>query len=240
MPEPSRLFAPPPHCGGIRVVGSFAELAAATFGGGVNALCWPRALRGDFAEVVSRLPRERGIASIDDATLAALDLSPAGQVARDFLLKDQERLRGLDLDPVLDCINGYAPSTREEAIPTHVQSWHVDSATAEADTWLCTYVGASTEGLRNEDGQRRVDVAETRAALLECYGGADDGDFLEYLADHCYDLHYQARPGARPWSFGLGNLWRIACEYPGSPVRPCLHRAPATVAGQGPRLLLLS
>ncbi len=41
-------------------------------------------------------------------------------------------------------------------------------------------------------------------------------------------------------SFGLGNLWRIAVDYPGSPVPPCIHRAPITRPGRPPRLLLIS
>ena len=45
---------------------------------------------------------------------------------------------------------------------------------------------------------------------------------------------------AEPFSFGLGNLWRIAVEYPDSPVPPCVHRAPATIPGRPPRLLLIS
>jgi hypothetical protein len=46
--------------------------------------------------------------------------------------------------------------------------------------------------------------------------------------------------GAQPFSFGLGHVWRIACEHPGSPVPPCIHRAPETAPGQPPRLLLIS
>ena len=46
---------------------------------------------------------------------------------------------------------------------------------------------------------------------------------------NCYDLQYAPTPQAQPFSFGLGNLWRIAVEYPDSPVphasaarpRPC-------------------
>ena len=49
-----------------------------------------------------------------------------------------------------------------------------------------------------------------------------------------------ALPGARPWSFGVGHLWKIACLYDGSPVPPCVHRAPPTIPGQPPRLLLIS
>ena len=44
-------------------------------------------------------------------------------------------------------------------------------------------------------------------------------------------LHYAPLPHARSFSFGKGNLWRIAVDYPGSPVPPCIHRAPATLLG---------
>jgi hypothetical protein len=110
----------------------------------------------------------------------------------------------------------------------------------EADTWLCTYHGAPSEGLRNDEAQRWVDLPETRAALLKEFGGADDGKFLDYLEENCYDLHYAPAAGARPFSFGLGSLWRIAVDYPGSAVPPCIHRAPQTQPGDPPRLLLIS
>jgi hypothetical protein len=58
------------------------------------------------------------------------------------------------------------------------------------------------------------------------------------LNDNCY-LHYASIPLAQPFRFGVGNLWSIAIAYPGSPVPPCIHRAPETLPGQ-PRLLLIS
>ncbi len=94
--------------------------------------------------------------------------------------------------------------------------------------------------MRNADAVRRVDVPEFHAELLKLYGGEDDEGFREFLNENYLDLHYKPLPQARPFSFGLGNLWRIATEYPGSPVPPCIHRAPATVPGQSARLLLIS
>lgn len=125
-------------------------------------------------------------------------------------------------------------------MPVDVYSFHADSAPVAAETWLCTYAGAPSEGLRNDEALRRVDIPATRAELLRCFGGPDGDDFREFLRDHCYDLHYAPTANARPFSFGVGNLWRIAVEYPGSPVPPCIHRAPATLPGQPPRLLLIS
>ena len=81
---------------------------------------------------------------------------------------------------------------------------------------------------------------DTRRALLELYGGPDDATFRDFLNEHCYDLHYSPTPEAQPFSFGLGNLWRIALDYPGSPVPPCIHRAPETRPGDPLRLLLIS
>jgi hypothetical protein len=109
-----------------------------------------------------------------------------------------------------------------------------------ADTYLCSYTEAASEGLRNDEAVRHVDIPETRAQLLEEFGGEDDDAFLEFLNGNYYDLHYAPLPHAQPFSFGLGNLWRIAIEYPGSPVPPCIHRAPTTFPGQSPRLLLIS
>ena len=76
--------------------------------------------------------------------------------------------------------------------------------------------------------------------LLQLFGGADDAEFAEYLSDNCYDLHYSPAPDARPFSFGIGNLWRIAVDWPGSSVPPCIHRAPEPPPGSPPRLLLIS
>jgi hypothetical protein len=233
-------FTLPPDYDCIGLVDSFEELLETPFSGDVNALCWPRELPGDFHEIVRMLDTGTGINSISDATLNALPLSAAGRVARVIIAADRQRLRRHHLSPNLDCIHGYDHSDEGVVIPTHVQSWHVDSATDEADTWLCTYSGAPSEGIQNFEAMRRVDDPATRAQLLQMYGGKDDDGFLDFLNEHFFDLHYQPLPGARPWSFGVGHLWRIACLYDGSPVPPCVHRAPPTIPGQHPRLLLIS
>ena len=224
----------------IKRVTSFHELATTPFGGGVNALCWPRTLPGNFGEVVECLGVSEGIATLDDSRLLALRVSAAGRSAIDILLEDQRLLRERDLDPVLNCINAYPRDENSGPVPTDVFSFHTDSATLETDTWLCTYHGPASEGLRNDEAQRRVDIPATCAELLTIYDGEDNDEFREYLHEHCYDLHYAPVPSARPFSFGIGNLWRIAVDYPGSPVPPCIHRAPETFPGQSPRLLLIS
>ena len=220
-------------------VGSFQELVDTPFAHGVNALCWPRALSGDFAEIVQKLGPGEAITNLDEERLTALSLTPAGQAARDMLLADLRLLRDHGLAPELNCIHGYPRDEESAPVATDVYSFHADSAPVEACTYLCTYFGPASEGLRNEEALRRIDVPATRAELLRLFQGEDDDAFREYLSENCYDLHYAPLAGARPFSFGLGNLWRIAIDYPGSPVPPCVHRAPKTIPGQA-RLLLIS
>lgn len=233
------IFLPPGY-DRIKIVRSFAELVETPFANGVNAMCWERELAGDFREVVERLAVGGGIETLDEAGLLGLDVSAAGRAAVEVLVEDQRLLTAHGLAPILDCIHGYPREDESGPVPIDVYDFHVDSATTEADTWLCTYFGATSELLRNDEAIRRVEIAETRAELLRRYGGPDDGGFAEYLNENCYDLHYVPAPDARPVVFGLGNLWRIAVEYPGSPVPPCVHRAPENVPGELPRLLLIS
>jgi hypothetical protein len=197
-------------------------------------------LEGDFAEIVERLGPGEGITTVDDARLQDLPLSAAGRVAITTLLADLQMLQEQTVNPALNCIHGYPRDESPGPVATDVFSFHADRATVETDTWLCTYHGLSSEGLRNEEARRRVDVPETRAELLKCFGGEDDEAFRAFLSDHSFDLHYEPLPGARPFSFGQGNIWRIALAWPGNPVPPCIHRAPETGPGQSPRLLLIS
>lgn len=223
----------------IRRVNSFQELLSTPFQDGINALCWERVLPGNFGEIAERLQVGEGINAIEDHEITSLSLSEAGQVAARLLLEDQRLLRECGLDPILDCVNHYHRDETDAPIHTDVFSFHVDSATIQADTYLCTYFGPPSEGLRNDEAQRCVDTPQTRVELLSLFGGLDDTDFQAYLADHCFDLHYTPLSGAQPFSFGIGNLWRIALKWPGSSVPPCIHRAPETVPGQK-RLLLIS
>ncbi|MBI3270833.1 MAG: hypothetical protein HYZ53_17655 [Planctomycetes bacterium] len=233
-------FLLPPDYARIQRVRSFHELLTTPLTGGVNALCWDRELPGNFSEVVEQLAVGEGTTTLEDARLETLPVSAAGRVAIDILLADQRLLREQGLFPELDCVRGYARDQAPGPVPTDVYSFHVDSATDATDTWLCTYSGPASEGLRNDEARRHVDIPETRAELLRRFGGEDNNDFLEYLSGNCYDLHYLPVPQARPFSFGVGNLWRIAVAYPGNPVPPFIHRAPATLPGQPPRLLLIS
>lgn len=235
MTRPTHLPAHPQICGAP----DFASLRTAPLTDGINALCWPRRLAGDFGEIVTALGPGEGVIPLDEARLLALALNPSGQIAREVMLADLRLLRAHGLAPELNCIHAYPRDEDAPVFATDVYSWHADSAPIEAATWLCTYHGAPSEGLPNSQARRKIDDPATRAALLRVYGGADDAGFAEFLSTHGYDLHYAELPGAAPWSFGLGSLWRIAVDWPGSPVPPCIHRAPPFAHQQPPRLLLI-
>lgn len=217
------------------MVASFDELVRAPLRENVNAVCWSRSLAGNFREVGREVARlfarelaEDGIVEVDAAALASLSLSAAGRAAADVMRDDLARLHAHRRDPVLNCITRYRKDERGLAIVTDVMSFHADSAPHEIETWLCTYSGKPSEGLDNDDAVRLVDQPAIRAALA---GAADDDD--------AFALHYAPKPRAAPFSFGVGSLWKIAVQWPGSPVPPCLHRAPSSEPGDEPRLLLI-
>ncbi|MFI5358092.1 MAG: hypothetical protein ACHQ4G_12230, partial [Opitutales bacterium] len=199
------VFDPAPGYARVKVVGSFHELVTTRFDGGVNALCWPRQLPGDFDEVATQLGPLTEITPIDEDCLLSLRLSPVGAAARDILREDQRRLREAGLDPSLDAVPPLPCDPNAGPVSLDVQTFHVDSATAATDTWLCSYNEAASLGLRNDEARREVDIPAIRAQLLRLYGGADDAGFAAYLHERFFDLHYDPVPAARPFSFGLGN-----------------------------------
>jgi hypothetical protein len=220
-----------------RVVASFDALLQ-PFAADVNAWCFARTLDADFEHIARVLaPRAEdadGLLVVDEALLRSVPGVDARAV--DVLLDDVHRLTSLGRAPQLNVLTRYPADTRGLPISVDVHSFHADRAPVEADTFLCTYFGACTEGLDNDDAVRLVDDALTVQALRAVHG-RDEG-FAEFLVEGCFDLHYRARPGASPWAFGLGQLWRISVDWPGAPVRPCIHRAPAHDGR--PRLMLIS
>jgi len=220
-----------------RWVDSFEALLE-PFQAGVNAKCLSRTLDADFdaltAALAPRADDEGGVLVVDDALLRKLHGVDARAV--EVLLDDRARLAALGREPQLNLITHYPRDTRGLPVSVDVHSFHVDRAPVEADTFLCTYAGASSEGLDDEDALRRIDDPTIRAALRELHGR--DEDFDDFLTEGCFDLHFAKRPGARPFSFGVGHLWRLSVAWPGAPVTPCIHRAPD--ADGRPRLMLIS
>jgi hypothetical protein len=221
----------------IHCVTNFQDLVSTPFHGAINAICWTRKLTGDFAEIVNKVELHENIAVLDEEELNELQLSEQGQLAREMLLNDLMLLKAHGASPILNIIRCYERDDANPFFATDVYSFHVDRSPVPTDTFLCTYYGEPSEILPNAQAQQKVLVPEIRDELKKLYRGAEEG-FESFLTEHFFDLHYQAKPAARPVNLGLGNLWRLAIDHPESQVPPCVHRAPTEKNGQH-RLLLI-
>ena len=221
----------------IHYVTNFQDLVSSSFYGAKNASCWTRKLIGDFSEIVRKIELNGNIAELNQEELLELQLSEQGQLAREVLLNDLKVLKAHGASPILNLIKCYERDDTFPFFPTDVYSFHVDRSPLPIDTFLCTYYGESSEILPNSQATQKILVPEIRDELKKLYHGPDEG-FESFLSEHFFDLHYQAKPKARPIKLGLGNLWKVAVDHPGSQVTPCIHRAPKEKNGQN-RLLLI-
>lgn len=219
----------------VQYVTSFEELVTTPFSGKVNALCWKRELKGDFAEIVSKIEFDGKMTELQPRQLEKLFLTEQGQIAREFLLKDFYLLKEHAACPVLNVIGNYESDT--STFPTDVYSWHVDRSPVPTDTFLCTYYGASSEILPNGHAEQKVRVPEILNELKKIYNGPEEG-FDVFLSENFFDLHYLSKPNAPIICAGLGHMWKLATDHPGKKVLPCIHRAPKERAGEK-RLLLI-
>lgn len=221
----------------ISTVTSFSELVQTKFQGNLNALCWHRTLEGDFEEIVHQLTLQEDITEIYPEDLAALSLSEQGQMARDILLNDLKMLTDWGASPVLNLLKCYARDTTFDFITTDVYSFHVDRSPIPTDTFLCTYYGAASDLVANEEAVQKVVLPEIREKLIALHDGPIE-TFDDFLKDHYFDLHYQALPEATITNLGQGHLWRLAVDHPEQQVLACIHRAPVENEGEY-RLLLI-
>lgn len=221
----------------IHCVTNFQDLVATPFQGKINAICWTRKLIGDFSEIVKKVNLSENMTEISQEELQDLQLSEQGNLAREVLLNDMKLLEAHGALPILNLIKCYERDENNPFFPTDVYSFHVDRSPIPIDTFLCTYVGESSEIIPNSQVQQKVLIPEIRDKLKKNYRGTEEG-FESFLSEYFYDLHYQVKPNARLLSLGLGHLWRLAVDHPESKVPPCIHRAPKEKEGQ-PRLLLI-
>ncbi|WP_316799583.1 DUF1826 domain-containing protein [Pedobacter frigidisoli] len=221
----------------IGVVNSFFELADTDFHGNTNALCWYRSLNGDFGEIVSKFKLSENIMEISSDDMLALRLSEAGDTAREIILNDLKCLTAFGASPVLNLLKCYERDEELDFFPTDVYSFHVDRSPIATDTFLCTYYGAASEIIPNDQVEQKVLIPEVREKLKALHDGGET-DFEDFLNDFFFDLHYHLKPGAVPVNLETGHLWRLAVDHPEQKVLPCVHRAPVEKQGEY-RLLLI-
>lgn len=218
-------------------VSSFSELINARFQGRMNAICWSRSLLGDFTEIVAKLELKANVTEVSIAELLALQLSVQGNIAREIILKDIQQLTDFGASPTLNLLKNYERDQELDFISTDVYSYHVDRSPIETDTFLCTYHGAASDLLPNDQVEQKILIPEIRNKLKELHDGPED-EFEAFLEDYFFDLHYHPKTDAIPVNLGLGHLWRLAVDHPTQQALPCVHRAPLEKHGEY-RLLLI-
>lgn len=221
----------------VEYVSNFNDFTSTPYHDHINAICWSRNLTGDFSEIVNKLQLDGNITVIDQQDLLQLELSEQGQLARETLLEDWKLLEEQGASPVLNVILNYDRDEEFPFFPTDVYSFHVDRSPIPTHTILCTYYGASSEIIPNNQATQKVQIPEIREKLKRTFE-VNDADFESFITENFFDLHYQEKPEATITSLGLGNLWRLAVDHPDSPVPPCIHRAPLERKGEA-RLLLI-
>jgi hypothetical protein len=221
----------------IHCVTNFQDLVSTPFHREMNAICWTRKLTGDFSEIVKKIELNENMWVLDKEELRVLQLSEQGQLAREILLNDLELLKAYGASPILNLKKCFEKDDDYPFFATDVYSFHVDRSPVPCDTFLCTYYGECSEILPNAQAIQKVLVPEIREELKKLYPGSGE-DFELFLSEHFFDLHYQAKPWARPISLGPGNLWRLAVDHPENQVPPCVHRAPKEKNGQNQLLMI--
>ncbi|AKQ28654.1 DUF1826 domain-containing protein [Acinetobacter baumannii] len=221
----------------VEVVSTFAELVNTHFQGNKNAICWYRNLVGDFKEIVNKLQLKENITEVSVEDLLALQLSEKGNLARTTILEDIELLSDFGASPVLNLLKNYERDEELDFISTDVYSFHVDRSPIETDTFLCTYHGAASDIVPNDQVEQKVLIPEIREKLKALHDGPE-AEFESFLAEYFFDLHYQPKPDAQPINLGIGHIWRLAVDHPTQKVLPCVHRAPVENDGEY-RLLLI-
>ncbi len=221
----------------IGLVSTFSELVHTDFKAETNALCWYRNLEGDFAAIVNQLQLKENITEVSPQDLLALPLSQEGSIAREIILNDMQLLTDFGASPSLNLLKCYERDEDFDFISTDVYSYHVDRSPIATDTFLCTYHGAASEIIANEQAVQKVLIPEIRAQLKALHSRPSE-EFEDFLKDNYFDLHYQPLPNATPTNLGVGHLWRLAVDHPKQQVLPCIHRAPVEKEGEY-RLLLI-
>lgn len=219
------------------IVSSFSALINTSFKGNTNALCWHRNLTGDFCEIVSKLQLRDNITEITTHELLSLELSEEANIAREIIINDIQLLTDFGASPSLNLLKSYERDDELDFISTDVYSYHVDRSPIATDTFLCTYHGASSDIIANDEALQKILIPDIREKLKKLHDGPES-EFESFLKDYFFDLHYQAKPNAQPINLGVGHLWRLAVDHPKQEVLPCIHRAPLENDGEY-RLLLI-
>ena len=172
--------------GQIGVVSTFPELVNTNFKGEMNALCWYRNLKGNFKEIVDQLQLKENITEVYPEDLLSLQLSEKGNMAREIILNDLQLLADFGASPSLNLLKCYERDDEFDFISTDVYSYHVDRSPIATDTFLCTYHGAASDIISNEQAEQKILIPEIRKKLELLHDGPSE-DFENFLQENYFD-----------------------------------------------------
>ena len=163
-----------PNKNNISTVSTFSELVKTDFQGDVNAICWERNLVGDFEEIASQLQLKENITEVSREDLLALNLSEKGNLAREFILNDIQLLSDFGASPSLNLLKNYERDEEFDFISTDVYSFHVDRSPIAISTFLCTYFGAASDILANDQATQKILIPDIREKLKALHDGSEE------------------------------------------------------------------
>ena len=152
-------------------------------------------------------------------------------------MEDLRLLQEFGAQPSLNLLKCYERDDEFDFISTDVYSYHVDRSELLIDTYLCTYHGAASDIIANDEVIQKIKIPEVRTQLLALQDNPNE-DFETFAKENFFDLHYQAHQDAQHINLGNGHIWRLAVDHPDQPVLPCVHRAPIENDGEL-RLMLI-
>lgn len=199
------------HEGFVKVVSDLASVLTEPFGERANVVLCRRHISGDFNALAKRYSArflEKASETISPSLLSSLKVTPDEKLAARAILQDMAEIRRAGFDQELRLIQ---PQGYRKSIMVHRP--HVDYGALSGRVLAC-YSGVGTEGYVPDDCTVNI------RNILE------------------QDQGVSIKPGARPFRFSLGDIWRQAVV--GSPaVQPFVHYAPVDQKA-GPRLLLVA
>lgn len=119
--------------------------------------------------------------------------------------------------------------------------FHFDGGNVEIGRVLIPYTAPTTEGIAPEDCIRFVDIPKFQQDLIGRYGQdkVDPAELAALYKQGIAEIRLPL-PGAVPYSFSAGDVFRHAVQENMAGVTPHLHRAPPMPKGAKPRLLLVA
>ena len=237
----------------VAVAPTMRDFFDQSFGGAsgkTNVILHRRKLRGDFNALAAHLAGNKKV-TIDrslrreDVVKAEKELKGKAKKAAQEILADIDMLaregyhstklrligdEGYRMDHGYDLKKG-----------SGVSLFHFDGGQPLKGRVLTAYAGATTQGIAPEDCIRFVDIPKFQQDLIGRFGQdhVDPKELAALMKRSIADIRLP-KPGAIPYAFSVGDIFRHAVRDNKAGVTPHLHRAPPMTTGAKPRLLLVA